>query len=583
MRLRLHERLTFWKRHPPVDLSCISSEDWERLERASRGDDRELTARIMLLAYLAKANGHSTFDAVLPPDLTAEEANRLADQLVIGKGQRRGAPGRRDRLRLVTKSGAGTSESPSRSRNRITAPSIFRLLEPVAAALVALGMLALPWGMTVAPSASVLTLVFAGCALITRSIAPGFSIAYLLAAAAYAEGLLRASLPVDIYLGTGALVGMALWTLLLQPHFHTSMRLRRVAWFGIATCGATVATAILFQVQTLPLWVPLVMGALAATAIASPTLGHLAGPLAKVNLLAAIPTVFLLPAALVLPGTARGFEPLQVAEAILGLASAATAVTLVWRRRHHLIVGRPASWFREALGSTRSPWVAVGKVLSAATVGVGAFYAMCLVPLAPERIVQNIDIYWLVASFAIASLLMLRSAPVVAVFFALAGASYAESVLTSSWATWPDLQLPFGVAFGMWLLVSTRAPRHFVPRHLLRFAVATSGVTWLVALAGITVPASLWIFSLTTACVVGVQRAFEAGLMTDPRMALAAAGFLPFCAELTLWSLGFEVPTYGTTYISFANLLLSMAPLGCILHSLIVPVSDETRAHHGPA
>lgn len=584
MRLRFPDRLAFWNRPPALDLSCISPEDWERLERASRGDERELTARIMLLAYLAKANGHSTFDAVLPDDLTPEEANRLADRLTIGNGQRNGAPGRRTRIRLV--------QAPVETRpaaRRIARPAIFRLLEAVAVVLVGLALIALPFGLTAAPHLILLTITLAACAALTRRVAPGFSISYLLAAAAAAEGSLRTILPVDVHLGSGALIAMALWTRLLQPRFEAGARLRGLAWTGIAASALTVIAAISLQVQTLPIWGPLVVGALACSVFRGPALGRLAGPRVRFRLLAAISAALILPLALPLP-YGNGVLQFRLPEVLLGvppevllaLASVATAATLVWRRRHLLPALPRLDAIRTRVADAGSLVATATKALPVLIVAFGVVYAMCLVPLAPERIVSNFDMYWLTAAFSVASLLLLRREPLVAMLFAWAAASYAESVLTSAINGWPELHLPFAVALGLWLLVGKQPSRIPAVRFLLRSAAIVTGLAWLATLSGLAVPSSVWILSLTLASMLGIHRAFEHGLMADPRLALAAAAFLPSCAELLLWTFGFPLPDYGTTYISFSNLWLSVAPIGCVLHSLIsTAATNHARIEHG--
>ena len=558
-----------------MDLSCISKEDWQRLERASRGDERELTARIMLLAYLAKANGHSTFDAVLPPDLTAREANRLADQLVIGDGQGRGAPGRRARMRLV-----GSPEALSPPERRVTRPSIIRWLEAAAVCLVAVAAVSLPWGFASAPDVALLTVTFAACAILTRGVALGFSIAYLLTAAAYSEPLLRASLPGEIFLGFGALVAMAAWTLLLQPQFKASPRIRQLAWVGIAASAFTALTATVFQVQTMPVWVPLLVAAIGCTAVRCSALDRLAGSLARVNLVAAMPAVAILPLALLLPNGGSSLKPLWVAESLFGLAALGTTVALVILRRDRVTWlpkhdARSWSVLRPDLPSF------LGRGLATATVGAGAAIALCLLPYAPERLAENFDIYWLAATFGIASILMLRTEPFVAVFFALAGASFAESVVRSEIAAWPQMQLLYGSAFGMWLLVTSRAPQRGRTRRILQGMTCLAGITWLAAIGGLVSHPGFWAFSLTAATLVGIRRAFETGVMSEPRLALAVAGFLPTCAELTLHALGFELPRYGTAYIGFTNLWLSLAPIGCILFYLARLLHQPERAIHG--
>lgn len=322
MRPRLPDRLTFWRRRQPLDLSCISNEDWERLERASRGDERELTARIMLLAYLAKANGHSTYDAILPPDLTAEQANRLADQLIIGEqGGRVGAPGRRGQIRLLE----GEAEQPTKSS---TPPRIFGFFHAFAMVLVSLAVLLSPWAVAEAADTVLLVLAFSGAAAYLRRAVPNLGMAYAVVAAAFAEGVLRAALPVEVWLGAVPILVMALWTIMIQPAMRGGRLLRTFAWSAISLCALSVPIE-WAGVSTYPLWAPLLGAAILVLTLKASKLGLWRHPLTIANLLPAMTTVIVLSAGLVLP-ISYGDAIVWVTNAALMLAPLCSSLH-VWR------------------------------------------------------------------------------------------------------------------------------------------------------------------------------------------------------------------------------------------------------------
>lgn len=203
--------------------------------------------------------------------------------------------------------------------------------------------------------------------------------------------------------------------------------------------------------------------------------------------------------------------------------------------------------------------------------------ALCIAALlqAPAYAGTLPDIFWLVGTMAGAAACTWRRLPLASSAFALMGAAFGESVLRVAGVGLPHLSMTHVAAAFAWVILLRLGDLDVRGRIAARAGLGVGCGFVIASWAGVDLGAA-WVVPFAVATAILTQRAFAKDRFREARISIAAAGLVPLAVSMTI-SLFYDVPGYGSLYITSMNIWASVAPLGCIVYAAATSLARLRR------